>query len=59
MGSAHMAHKQSLKLMTNLLLNAGYMGTVLVMRRASYFFSVVDDNSVSKKKRTVSILGEQ
>lgn len=34
---------------TDLLLNAGYMGTVLVMRTASYFFSVVEDNTVNKK----------
>lgn len=33
-----------------LLLNAGYMGTVLVMRTASYFFSRLKDNSVNTHK---------
>lgn len=56
---SHSSQAKSKTLMTNLLLNAGYMGTVLVMRTASYFLSVVDDNSVSKRKRTLRFLGEQ
>lgn len=31
-----------------LLLKAGYMGTVLVMRTASYFLSMPEDNSEDK-----------
>lgn len=37
---------------SDLLLNAGYIGTVLVMRTASYFFSVVEDKSVNKNEET-------
>ena len=39
-----------------LLLKAGYMGTVLVMRSASYFPSMVEESSVNVLKR---IRGDQ
>lgn len=39
----------------DLLLNAGYMGTVLVMRTASDFLSRFDDSSVSKEKNRINV----
>lgn len=45
--------KKKFYMLTDLLLNAGYMGTVLVIRTASYFLSIVEDNSVNEEKRNI------